>query len=315
MPSFADWLTGSWEFFRRRWATLMAVAGAGGAAVLAAAFLPLVPAGAATLFGAGPAWAVWGLAALSSMLIALWLSTWAQASLALAALTEEPVGACLSQGWKHTGPFGWVLTLVLLASVGGYYLFILPGLALTVLLIFAPFYQLGGEAEGTRALALSWARVKPRFWTVAGRLAAAWLAVALPGQVPYVGWLISMVWAPFGMVALARTADDLRAAEPAPAQPGWMGGAVLGLTGVFLAGTALAGWLAVVAVKAAAARFSGPGGLIERGVDADTRAALLAKLQGNATPEQEAKVRDLFMGIDASTGTATVFDPTAGGLR
>ncbi len=44
MPSFAQWLKASWDDFRRRWAVLIAVAGA------------------ASFFGAGPAWAVWGLA-------------------------------------------------------------------------------------------------------------------------------------------------------------------------------------------------------------------------------------------------------------
>src|ERR1035437_4244919 len=64
MPSFADWLRASWGDFRRRWSVLLAVAGTGGAATLAAGFLPFIPAALATLLGVGPAWAVWVSAAV-----------------------------------------------------------------------------------------------------------------------------------------------------------------------------------------------------------------------------------------------------------
>src|ERR1039458_9388266 len=95
MPSFADWLKASWEDFRRRWAVLLAVAGTGGAVTLAAGFLPFLPAALATLFGVGPAWAVWGSAAVVSLSAVLWFSTWAQAAMMRAAMTDETARECL----------------------------------------------------------------------------------------------------------------------------------------------------------------------------------------------------------------------------
>lgn len=264
MPSFADWLKASFADYRRRWAVMLAVAGLTGAAALLGGFLPFLPAGLLSLAGAGNPWVVWGAATLVSLTAVLWLSTWAQAAATRVALTDDPAPACLREGWKATGAFGWALTLVLVAVCGGWVLLVLPGLALSVLLLLAPMAVITGEAEGTRALALSWARVKPRFGTVAGRMLAASLITAAPGWIPYVGWLIAMFWAPFGLFALARLEKDLRAAEPAPAVPDWMGGAVAALSLVLALGLAGAGYAAVKGGQAAARAIMGPGGLAER---------------------------------------------------
>lgn len=288
MPSFSDWLRDSWGEFRARWAVLLGVVGVGGAVSMAAAFLPFVPAALATAFGVGPAWAVWGTASLVSILIVLWLTTWAQAALTRAALTEEPAGACLSWGWKNTGPFGWVLTLALLSVGGGYFLLVVPGLLLSVLLFFGGFIQVSGEAEGLRALGLSWGRVRPRFGLVAGRLLAAAVLTAAPGWIPWVGWLIMMFWAPFGIVALSRLARDLRAADPEPAVPERLGTAVAGLSAVFAVGTVLSCVLAVRAAVSAARSFNEPGGLASR-VRPETAQALLDGMTGQSTDEQKKK--------------------------
>ncbi|MBI3564268.1 MAG: hypothetical protein HY079_03620, partial [Elusimicrobia bacterium] len=258
MPAFSDWVKASWEDYRRRWLVLLGVAGITGAATLAGAFLPLLPALILSLAGVGPAWAVWGLGALGALLAALWLSTWGQAAMTRAALTDESAAACLKEGWALTGAFGWAFTLIVLAVAGGWCLLILPGLLLSVLLFSAPLIVADGEARGVAALALSWARVRPRLATVALRVAAAGLIAAAPGWLPHVGWLIAMFWTPIGLVLLARLARDLRAAEPAPETPRWMGAAVTVLALVFVGGTTLAGWAAARGARAALAAVGGP---------------------------------------------------------
>lgn len=279
MPSFSQWLKASWVDFRRRWAVLLAVAGVAGGGTLVAGFLPFVPAALASAFGVGPAWAVWGSAWLVSMAAVLWLSTWAQAALMRAALTDETRSQCLSTAWKQAGPFAWVLSLALLAVVGGYFLLIVPGMILSVMLFAAPFCQISGEAEGARALGLSWARVKPHFGTVSLRLLAATAITAAPGWIPYVGWVIMLFWAPFSFIAMARLDKDLRAAEPEAKAPEWMGGAIAGLTAVVLVGTVVASFLAVRATMAAVRDFNSPGGLASR-VSPETARDLLDAFSG-----------------------------------
>ncbi|MDE2142472.1 MAG: hypothetical protein KGJ84_08690, partial [Elusimicrobia bacterium] len=223
MPSFSDWLKASWADYRRRGAVLLAVAGTGGAVALVAGFVPFLPAALLSAAGAGPAWAAWGLASLAAISAVLWFTTWAQAAATRAAMTEDKAGACLSLAWKQNAEFGWVLTLSLLAVAGGYCLFLIPGVLLSMLLFFSGFYQIDGEADGLEALELSWGRVRPRLGAVSLRVLAAGAIAAAPGWIPYVGWVIAMFWTPFGLMALARLARDLRAADPDPVRPKRLG--------------------------------------------------------------------------------------------
>ncbi|PIR15148.1 MAG: hypothetical protein COV48_15960, partial [Elusimicrobia bacterium CG11_big_fil_rev_8_21_14_0_20_64_6] len=201
LPGIAEWLTASWADYRRHWAALMGVLALGGLATAAGVFLPLIPAGLASLFGVGPAWLIWGVASTVSLLAGLGLSTWAQAAAIRAAARDESAGDALRTGWNQTPAFALVLSLVMLAAGGGFVLLIVPGLALSALLFFAPFYQMDGEERGMGAVELSFARVKPVFVEVSVRLLLAGLIVWLPSWIPYVGWLIGPLWAPFGLVA------------------------------------------------------------------------------------------------------------------
>jgi hypothetical protein len=311
MPSFSDWLKGSWDDFRRRWAVLLGVAGVTGAAAMAGTFVAFVPAALLTAFGVGPAWAVWGAAAAVSIAALLWLSTWAQAAVTRAAMTEDPAGDCLSRGWRDTAAFGWVLTLTLLAVVGGYFLLVIPGLILSVVLFFGAFYQIAGEGDGMRALELSWGRALPRFGTVSLRLFAAGLIAAAPGWIPYIGWLISMFWTPFGIVAIARLARDLRDAEPEPRAPSWLGGAVAGLSGVFVVGTAVFMFAAVKTVQAAAKSLSDPAGLASR-IKPETTQALIDAYTGQVGEDQKRKaLADLLAELKTPADAPVVSSGTA----
>jgi hypothetical protein len=300
MSSFSDWLKASWGDFRRRWAVLLAVAGAGGGAALVAGFLPFVPAGLATAFGVGPAWAVWGAAVVVSACAILWLSTWAQAAMLRAALTGDSTRECLTRAWGQTAGFARVLCLVVLAVTGGYFVFIVPGLILSVLLFAAPLSQILGEADGVRALGLSWARVKPHFGAVALRLFVAGAVTAAPGYIPYVGWIIMMFWAPFSFIALARLELDLRAAEPDAAPPEWMGRAVAGLSAVAFAGCLASCLIMAWASRAAYREVTRPGGYASR-VRPETAKALLDAFARQAPDEEKNKIyADLLAQLQSS---------------
>lgn len=309
MPSFKDWLKASWTDFRSRWTVLFTVLGLSGAATLVGCILPFGPAALAAAIGAGPAWAVWGPAAAVAALAALWLSTWAQAAVMRAALTEEPAGECLKRAWAQTPEFAWVLSLTLLSVAGGYVLLVLPGLFLSIVFAPAPFFLMMGDSRGMRALGASWARVLPRLGSVALRVMAAGLIAALPAKIPYLGWLIALLWTPFGAVALARLSRDLRDADPDPKIPSWLGGAVAALSFVFLAGTALAAVLAVRIVVPLARSIGGGDASSARGLDADTGNAMIAELTGKATPEQQKKILELLTTVSVSTAGVPALPP------
>lgn len=241
LPCKKEWLAASWADYRRRWPALMAVLALGGLATAAAVFLPLIPAGLTAYFGAGSPWVIWGAASLVSLLGGLWLSTWTQAAAIRAAGRDEGPGDALRRGWRQTPAFAAVLSLVTLAAGGGFVLLIVPGLALSVLLFFAPFYQLDGEDLGLGAVELSFARVKPLLGEVSTRLLLAGLIAWMPSRIPYVGWLIGPLWAPFGLTACARLAADLRTLRPAPERPS-LGRAVGVLSFILMSALFAASW-------------------------------------------------------------------------
>jgi hypothetical protein len=281
MPSFGDWLQASWEDFRRRWGALLSVLGAGGAAMIVGGFLPLLVAGLIGAAGFAPWWVALGAGLVAAFSVAFWLSTWAQAAVSRAAMIEESAGESLTRAWGQTSAFAWVFTLLWLAVGGASFFLLIPGLLLFILFFFAPFIVLTEEAEGLRALEVSWGRVRPHFATVSSRLAVAMVLTAAPGYIPYVGWILSMFWAPFGVVAFARIAKDLRSAVPAPAPVRGLSAAVTVLSTFCLGAVLFLSIAASRAARAALLSLNEPGGLASR-VRPETLQALTAAYSGQA---------------------------------
>lgn len=270
----------------------MAVAGVGGAATMLGAFLPLAAAALAVIRGVD-SWSAFGLGGTVAVAIALWLGTWTQAALLRASLTEEATAQVLSVSWNMTPAFSWVASLLMLAALGGFFLLIIPGLVLTTLLFFAPAYQMSGEVEGLHALELSWARVRPRLGQAGGRLGLTALLTLVPGWIPFIGWLIAPFWSPFGIIASARLARDLRLAAP-DAKPPNLHGLVAGLSVVCLLGLGVSGWASVQAYRrVSAAAMSGT--LFSEGLDQETGDALIAVLTGQASEQQRQKALDFVV--------------------
>lgn len=280
----------------------MSVIALGGLATAAGALLPLIPAGLAAVFGAGSPWLIWSAAALVSLLVGLVVSTWAQAAAVRAAASDEGAGEALRLGWGQTPAFAWVLSLVMLAAGGGFVLLIVPGLILSVLLFFAPFYQITGEDHGMGAVELSFARVRPVLGPVSTRLLVVGLVTWLPSWIPYVGWLIGPLWAPFAIVACARLADDLKTLAPAPERTS-LGPAVGALSFVLVAAMFVSSWAATRGAMALYNSYAS--GRIElKAPDAETAQALLAVLQGQGSDEDKRRSATYVLSLSSAAAAA-----------
>ncbi len=280
----------------------MTALAAGGFATAAAVFLPLVPAGFAAYLGVGSPWAIWGAAAAFSLLAGLWLSTWTQAAAMRAAARDESAGDALRSAWRQTPAFAAVLSLVMLAAGGGFVLLFVPGMILSALLFFAPYYQLDGEAEGLAAVELSYARARPLLGPVSGRLALIGLIAWIPSWIPYVGWLIGPLWAPFGLTACARLADDLKRLSPAPERPRL--GAAIGALGLVLVAATFT--MSYGAARAAASLYAGftSGRMELKAPDAGTAQALMSVLQGHGTAEERRQAMSYVVSLSSSAMAA-----------
>jgi hypothetical protein len=300
LPSIKDWLAASWADYWRRWLPLMGVLAVSGLATAFGVLLPVLPAGLAGLGGAGSPWLVWSAAFTVSLLVGLYLSTWGQAAAMRAAANDERAAPALIAGWRQTPAFAWVLSLAMLAAGGGFVLLIVPGLILGVLLFFAPFYQMSGEERGLGALELSFARVRPALGPVSTRLFLAGLIATLPSFIPYLGWLIGPLWAPFGLVACARLAGDLKTLSPAPERPR-LGAAVGALSAVFVLASFAVSWSAARAAVAlsesyASGRLALP--------DPETAQSMLAVLQGTGTEEDARRSTTYVLTLSSAPAAA-----------
>ena len=302
LPSIEDWLSASWGDYRRRWMALMSVIALGGLATATGVLLPLFPAGLAAFFHAGSPWLIWGAASFISLLAGLYLSTWAQAAALRAASRDESASEALRRGWGQTPAFAWVLSLAMAAAGGGFVLFLVPGMILSVLLFFAPFYQISGEDLGMGAVELSFARVKPVFGAVSTRLFLIGLIAWLPSWIPYVGWLIGPLWAPFAFVACARLADDLKASSPAPERPS-LGVAVGALSVVLVAATFVSSWAATRGAMALYDSYAS-GRLELKAPDAETAQAILAVLQGKGSDEDKLRSATYVLSLSSAAAAA-----------
>ncbi|MBI2387566.1 MAG: hypothetical protein HYV14_16390 [Elusimicrobia bacterium] len=298
LPSVEDWLSASWADYRRRWAALMAVLALSVVAAVGAALLPFVPAAAAALAGAAPPWTLFGVGWVLSVLAVMVASAWGMAATLRAAAFDEGVAESLRAAWRQTPAFAWVTSLAMLAAGGGFVLLIVPGLILGVLVFFSPFYQLSGEASGLAAMELSFARVRPVLGAAAGRLALLATVVCLPSWIPWVGWIVAALWAPFGYVACARLADDLKALNPAPERPR-LGGAVAALALVMTLATVAISWAAARAGAAMSEAFASGAVALP---DAETAQSMLAVLQGRGT-EDDARRSTTFVLTLSSTSS------------
>ena len=276
----------------------MAVLAVGALATAAGALLPLLPAGIATALGLGSPWLVWGAAVFVALLLGLWLSTWAQAALVRAAAADEGAADALAAGWRQTPAFALVLSLVMLAAGGGFILLIVPGLLLSALLFFAPFYQLSGESGAMAALELSYARVRPVLGPVSLRLALALVIAAVPAWIPWIGWLIGPLWAPFGLVACARLAADLKTLTPSPLREPWLGPAVAALSAVFVLAFGAGSWATARGVSALRNVYVS-GELSQQAPDAETAQSILAALQGKGSDEDTQRALNYVLAVSS----------------
>ena len=243
MSPLSRWLSDSWDDFARRWTDLMLVTAVGGIAAAAAAVVPLVPALLLALARVASPWAIWGPALFLALLAALWVSTWGQAALMRAAARDEKAFETLRVSWSTTGRFAWVTTLFLVAVGGAFVLFIVPGLFLAAALMPGLFYELDGEAEGLDSLSLAWGRFRAAPLEVLWRTALAFVLAALPSLVPWIGWLLGPLAAPFALVAAARLAAELKTLTPAPEKPRLLGPAIFFFSGMLVLSSAASAWI------------------------------------------------------------------------
>ena len=234
LKGFKDLFLEAWEQYKERGLTIIGVMLAAGLIMVVGLFLlGLV---AKLLFG-GLEQAVaqvqhgrlTGLAAVVFTLffcLAMILGLWSQ-SATTAAVVDEGLGVvdALKVGWQRLWAMGWILLLVSSIVITGFCLFIVPGIFLSVTLVFAlyPLYDEG--LRGMDAVLASHYCVKGRWWSTFGKLLLIWLIAIVLDLIPFVGQILYLLFTPFlflFMVALYRNLRETADARPSGVGRWWL---------------------------------------------------------------------------------------------
>jgi len=117
----------------------------------------------------------------------------------------------LAVSWPKMWQFFWVSLLVGLAVLGGFILFVIPGVIFSVWFCLAMFVFVAEGLEGTSALKRSKQLVQGYWWPVFGRLALLGILIMLISSIKFFGPIINVFFmAPFGIAFEYYLYEDLR---------------------------------------------------------------------------------------------------------
>jgi hypothetical protein len=104
---------------------------------------------------------------------------WGTAAMMVAASAPQlSMRQSLGQAWKKLRQIVWLTVLTMFLVIGGYGLFVLPGVLLAVWVMFGLYAVIAEDAHGMNGLAISREYVRGRWWPVFLRFLLVWLIPA-----------------------------------------------------------------------------------------------------------------------------------------
>jgi hypothetical protein len=136
---------------------------------------------------------------------------WGFAAFIFAVVDENlRIKDALEKGWLRIGAFTWLLSILGFIVMGGFLLFLIPGVIFMVWFAFAQFILPNEGVKGMNALLKSKEYVKGYWVDVFGRLFIVWLISGAIGMVPIIGPILSILFMPFMMIFIYLIYEDLR---------------------------------------------------------------------------------------------------------
>ncbi len=127
-------------------------------------------------------------------------------------VATDPANMNVLQAFKQVEhyilPSAWVSVAIIILALGGTLLFVLPGIVVSVFIMFALLAVVIDHYEKTEAIIYSWHLVKERWLAVFGRLFFANLLIgAIALIIMSALWLLGIGETPFQTIARARLGD------------------------------------------------------------------------------------------------------------
>lgn len=151
-------------------------------------------------------------------LLFILLAMWSQ-SATIAVAVDENIGVkeALRVGWQRLWAMGWILLLVSSIVITGFLFFIVPGIMLSVSLLFALYPLYDDDLRGMDAVLVSYYYVKGRWWNIFGKLLLIWLIAIILDLIPFVGQILYLLFTPFlflFLVAMYRNLKETALTSP-----------------------------------------------------------------------------------------------------
>lgn len=152
------------------------------------------------------------LLGLAGLFAAIFFGLWARVALFFSIKEQElDFKNSLSVSWPKMWQFFWVSLLVGLAVLGGFILFVIPGIIFSVWFCLAMFVFVAEGLKGTSALKRSRQLVQGYWWPVFGRLALLGILIMLISSIKFFGPIINIFFtAPFAVAFEYYLYEDLR---------------------------------------------------------------------------------------------------------
>jgi len=142
---------------------------------------------------------------------------WPIAALIIAVADRSlSIREALAAGWKKLWAFIWLFSVLGYIVAGGYLLFIIPGVIFTIWFGFSQYILATEHIGGMNALLKSKAYVKDRWFDVFIRFLVIWAIFTGVGLIPFLGVILSFLFAPFAMICTYLLYEDLRKLNPEP---------------------------------------------------------------------------------------------------
>lgn len=223
-PVISGKLPGTWSLLKRSWAIFTQRVGVLLLVLVFGAVLSVAPAGAIGGLGLlidlvfqNTTKLITIICILVSVPVCMYFFFLLQMALITAVSNRETgVKEAFALARAKVAPFIWVTTLMCFILMGGYLLFIIPGLILTVTLFFAVFVIVTENMTGMNALLRSRQYVKGHLFGVFIRLFDMWLISLIPNivqkylPVPLLGFVLSILLIPFSWIYYFQLFEDLK---------------------------------------------------------------------------------------------------------
>jgi hypothetical protein len=211
LPGIGTLFDRSWEIFKRRIGTLIAL-------YLLSAALFIVPIG--IFIGIGYLFSEFFSASKTALMISGGLfgmiagmiaASWGYAAFIFAVADDRlGVGDSLDRGGQKIWAFMWLLSILGYIIMGGFFLFFVPGMMFAVWFTFSQFILAREDKRGMDALLKSREYVRGYFWDIFLRLFIIWLVSAGIGAIPFIGSILSIILMPFVMIFIFLVYEDIK---------------------------------------------------------------------------------------------------------